>query len=281
MDINERNPGHKTALRDMTGNELMNKHASQLAISGVSSNHSQINTGQENMTPSQRRLLHTNLKHMSPSLGCFEACLTHQSPVGSLLAQSIGDKGKATMFQLPTSGIRGRLHGQCTIQNNDFNTICIKKNDNGHEPDLSMNTSQPDAQNSSYVDPDQDEITIVVPEFEAMGVERPCNVFFEMWYPKEKGPEVRNMLSSLNDASHTITRLDLRDDVRSHNGQASSSSTLTNSQHVLSDKNVPDHDNEYPDSEATISVGDYEIVESPLSLLYLNEFITDVVTKSM
>lgn len=61
------------------------------------------------------------------------------------------------------------------------------------------------------------------------------------------------MLSSLNDASHTITRLDLRDDVRSHNGQASSSSTLTNSQHVLSDKNVPDHDNEYPDSEATIS----------------------------
>ncbi|WOH03885.1 hypothetical protein DCAR_0623286 [Daucus carota subsp. sativus] len=262
------------------------------------------------MTPSQRRLLHTNLKHMSPSLG-----LTHQSPVGSLLAQSIGDKGKATMFQLPTSGIRGRLHGQCTIQNNgvthrspvsslstrgfrseiktsvfqltvsrirgrphtkcdvqrngiivaplikdvatkifrihynkynvkavyrspvsslltrrigtkgnapvfqlpasrirgphiqhtfknnDFNTICIKKNDNGHEPDLSMNTSQPDAQNSSYVDPDQDEITIVVPEFEAMGVERPF--------------------------------------------------------------------------------GDYEIVESPLSLLYLNEFITDVVTKSM
>lgn len=68
----------------------------------------------------------------------------------------------------------------------DFNTICIKKNDNGHEPDLSMNTSQPDAQNSSYVDPDQDEITIVVPEFEAMGVERPCNVFFESNIPVRK-----------------------------------------------------------------------------------------------
>lgn len=49
-----------------------------------------------------------------------------------------------------------------------------------------MNTSQPDAQNSSYVDPDQDEITIVVPEFEAMGVERPCNVFFESNIPVRK-----------------------------------------------------------------------------------------------
>ncbi|KAL1804901.1 hypothetical protein ACET3Z_027969 [Daucus carota] len=97
--------------------------------------------------------------------GFNSAGVTHQCPISSLLNRRLRSKGKAPLFQLPASRIRGRpqnIHGS---RNTGY--------DNHHEPDSGKDTCHSDSSNLFNIHNTQGDITVVVPGFEDMGVRRP------------------------------------------------------------------------------------------------------------